>query len=100
MSAQFRPNPSRNLGAKATATALSFQDALLKAFDTVPWSQLTMVHVARLAGMSPASAYQYYATLDALLLATADRLKADNEPLPKHMELVLDLLQYEASLGL
>lgn len=97
---QFRKNDERRIGKKAQATATKFQEALLLALDKHAWSDISITTVARLAGYAPATVYQYFSTLNDLALTTAERLAANDQPIPQHLTLVMNLLMFETHEGL
>lgn len=93
--AQYRYGVTYKPGVRGQATARKCQDALLSLLSTTVWREVTVIDIARLTGLSPASVYQYYPHLDALALATADRLSSEGTELPEHLALVAALLRFE-----
>lgn len=92
----YRYDNGRPLGPLAQTTTLKYQETLLALVEERPWRGIRIVDIARANGMSPASVYQYYPTLDALALVTADRLIAEGTELSPHFKLIVDLLRFEA----
>lgn len=97
---KFRHSEGRVIGKKAQETALKLQGAFLSLLETTSWADVNVPLVTRRAGFSPATMYQYYATLSDLAMATAERLAANDTPLPKHLDLLVQLLKFEIDEGL
>ncbi len=71
----------RVIGERAAATRRRILDAALKLINTEGALDLKIVEITREAGAAPATFYQYFADLDAAILALADDAVEDEQPL-------------------
>lgn len=83
--------------ARGIATRIQLQESFLELLRTTAWSKLTVIDIARHAKVSPATFYQYHASLDALAMHVSTRLGALNKPVPEHLAKVVALLTFESA---
>lgn len=90
-------HPDVTPNARGLATRRKVQLAFLTLLQTTAWRDMTIVDVAKLAEVSPATVYQYHAHIDDLALATADRLESEKTAFPPHFDRIVTLLRFENS---
>jgi len=74
MSECVRDRHGRIVGKRGLATRGRLPDALSGLFGKVGWRQMTLTEVARTAGSSLATFYQYFGELEDAVIALAVRL--------------------------
>jgi AcrR family transcriptional regulator len=75
----------RVIGARAQHTRLRLLDATARLLDQRGVMELKVVDVTREIGTSPATFYQYFADVDAAILALAEIAADDERPLVDHL---------------
>lgn len=94
--ATARATPNR----QGLATRIRIQQSLLTLLRTTPWSKIDIPSIAKMSLISPAAVYVYHANLDAIALATVERLEKEGEKVPEHLAAVVNLLRFESDNGL
>lgn len=94
-----RGRDGRILGGKALATRERFLDAVGQVLAATGWRHVSVVEVARTAGMSPPAFYQLWDELEPAVVALGRRTLDRGEVLPKRLERVLRLLADEGWIG-
>lgn len=85
------------IGRKAGTTTTLIMDTFMSLMETSPWHLLRISDVARRAQVSVATVYTYYADIEALARACAQR--ESERGLPLHLAKVMDLLEFEDGMG-
>ena len=75
----------RVIGARAQHTRRRLLDTTARLLDERGVMELKVVDVTREVGTSPATFYQYFADVDAAILALADEATEDERPLVDHL---------------
>lgn len=75
----------RVIGSRAQATRRRLLDATAKLLDEQGVLELKVVDITREVGTSPATFYQYFADVDAAILALAEEAGEDEHPLLEHL---------------
>lgn len=83
------------LGQQGQQTREIFLDRLEHELGRTPWHAVRVIDVARDAGWSPASFYQYFRNLEAAFDALCARIQGQERELPTHIGLIRALLDYE-----
>lgn len=87
------------LGFKARLKREKIMGALLEIMqDGTPWHEMQAIGVARRAGASPASFYNYFETATDAAIALHKHLLAKGQPVPEHLAKVVDLIDFEAGM--
>lgn len=73
---ELRTADGRVPGSRGRATRQRLLDTLTELLLTVPYRSLTVVDLARMAEVSPATFYQYFADMDEAILVLADDMAA------------------------
>lgn len=92
--------PMRNrqnavIGPRGAAKRAAFLTALEAAFATTPWHQVSVIDVARDAGGSAATFYQYFPNVEAAFDVIRAVVLQRDGALPKHLQLIADLIDFE-----
>jgi len=72
-----RDSPDRAPGRRGRATRRRLLDATAQLLETNTYRDLKVVDIARTAGTSPATFYQYFADVEEAVLALAEEVEAD-----------------------
>lgn len=83
------------VGAKGSRTRERLLDALARALTCTAWHELRVIDVARDAGVSPATFYQYFPDVVTAFGALAARVAERGEEQGRHMQLIATLLEHE-----
>ncbi len=91
MSAVPQPNEipaadGRMPGRRGQATRLKLLDATAQMLETTSWRELKVVDIARKAGTSPATFYQYFRDVEEAVLTLAEQLGEDLHPLTEVLD--------------
>jgi AcrR family transcriptional regulator len=76
----------RVIGSRAQATRRRLLDATAKLLEEQGVLELKVVDITREVGTSPATFYQYFADVDAAILALAEEAGEDEHPLLEHLD--------------
>lgn len=90
---------ARPLGQQATTTREALLDALETELGLTGWREIRVIELARNAGTSPASFYQYFADLSEAYAALLERIAEQKRPQTTHMQLINSLLAHERTMG-
>jgi AcrR family transcriptional regulator len=77
ISAPRRDTPDRSPGRRGRATRRRLLDAAAGLLETTTYRDVKVVDIARVAGTSPATFYQYFADVEEAVLALAEEVEAE-----------------------
>lgn len=89
---------ARPLGAQATATRDAILMTLEVELELTGWRQIRVIEIARTAGMSPATFYQYFPSLDAAYDELREQMRREGRQRTKHMKIIDALLRFERTM--
>ncbi|CAM5672163.1 TetR family transcriptional regulator OS=Streptomyces fumanus OX=67302 GN=GCM10018772_31180 PE=4 SV=1 [Streptomyces fumanus] len=86
MTGQVRTVDGRVAGRRGQATRQKLLDCLSEMLSSSPYRDVKVIDVARRAGTSPATFYQYFPDVEGAVLEIADRMAADGSALTALVE--------------
>lgn len=86
---------ARPMGAQAAATREALLDAFEAELTLTGWRETRVIEIARIAGTSPATFYQYFADFHEAYHALGARMEQQGRPRTAHMKLIDALLKHE-----
>lgn len=92
MTGRLRGRDGRLLGSRGTRTRAEILAAAAKHFEVTPWHLASVRGVARQAGTSASTVYQFFADLPDVVRVLA---AAAGDNAPEHLRLIVELLDYE-----
>lgn len=92
MTAQFRSRDRLALGPRGTATRAAILAAVDAHLRATPWHRASVPALARAAGRSPGSFYEFFEDLPHAVRTLA--AGSDGE-VPEHLRLIVELLDFE-----
>ncbi|WP_436774099.1 TetR/AcrR family transcriptional regulator [Yinghuangia sp. YIM S09857] len=81
MTGQVRTVDGRVAGRRGQATRQKLLDCLREMLDTSPYRDVKVIDVARMAGTSPATFYQYFQDVESAILEIANDMAKDGQRL-------------------